>query len=131
NPKTGRCWPGMSTIADAARISVNSARRAVKVLEGYGIINVDRVKSVGSKTNEPNMYSVGLLSGDPVHYLGRSAKGTRKPRRELSDDSRARLSEAAKKKSSASEVVGGSASEALPSYKLNRGSASEVGGSAS
>ena len=123
DPKTGKCWPGMSTIADAARMSVNTARKTIKRLEEREIVKVDRVKAVGSLTNDPNTYTVGLLPEDPMKYIGRSAKGLRKPRRELSDESRVRLSEAARKRGSASEVVLGA--------EDSSSSASEVGGSAS
>lgn len=123
DPKTGKCFPGMATIADAARMSVNTARKTIKRLEERGLIQVERVKAVGSKTNESNTYTVGVLSEDPFKYLGQSAKGLRKPRRPLSDESRARLSAAAKKR--------GSASEAVPVQELNKGSASEVVRSAS
>ncbi|MCA0347081.1 MAG: helix-turn-helix domain-containing protein [Actinobacteria bacterium] len=132
DPKTGKCWPGMSTIADAARMSVNTVRKTIKRLEERGLIEVERVKAVGAKTNDSNRYTIALLPEDPMKYLGKSAKGQRKPRRELSPESRARLGDAARKRGSASEVVPpSSASEVVPENDDDQGSASEVGGSAS
>lgn len=87
NPKTGQCFPGLQTIADAARMSRKTASRTVAKLEDRGLIKVERVKAVGSKTNESNTYTVGLLPEDPMKYLGRSAKGQRVPKRVLSRDS--------------------------------------------
>ena len=77
NPNTGKCFPGMQTIADASRISLNTARKTIKALEGKGIISVERVKAVGSKTNDSNKYTVGILPEDPFAYIGHSAKGQR------------------------------------------------------
>ena len=123
DPKTGECFPGMSTIADTARMSVNTARKTINRLEVRGLIQVERVKAVGSKTNKSNKYTVGVLSENPLKYAGRSAKGQRVPRRELSEESRARLSAAAYKR--------GNASEAVHTEVETQGSASEVVGSAS
>lgn len=125
DPQTGECFPGLQTIADAARISRDSVRRATKRLEGKGIIGVERVKAVGAKTNESNKYTVGNLSGDPVAYLGHSVKGDRIPRRNLSNEARKKLSKAARKGSS-SQPSPSSSSEALPSNQPSQGSSSEL-----
>lgn len=93
NPKTGTCFPGLQTIADAARMSRKTASRTVSKLEERGIIKVERVKAVGSKTNKSNKYAVGVLPEDPMKYLGHSAKGQRVPRRVLSKDSESLPSE--------------------------------------
>lgn len=93
NPKTGTCFPGLQTIADAARMSRKTASRTVGKLEERGIIKVERVKTVGSKTNKSNKYAVGVLPEDPMKYLGHSAKGQRVPRRVLSKDSESLPSE--------------------------------------
>lgn len=87
DPKTGECFPSMPTIADAARMSRKTASRTVAKLEDRGIIKVERVKAVGSKTNKSNKYKVGVLSENPLKYAGKSAKGQRIPRRSLSRDS--------------------------------------------
>ena len=89
DPKTGRCFPGLQTIADVARVSRKTASRTVKRLEDKGIIKVERVKAVGSLTNESNRYTVGLLPDDPMKYLGQSAKGRRVPTRSKAVDNSA------------------------------------------
>lgn len=87
NPKTGTCFPGLQTIADAARMSRKTASRTVKALEDKGIISVKRVRAVGSKSNESNTYTVGLLEEDPFKWIGKSVKGDRIPKRAISRDS--------------------------------------------
>lgn len=123
DPKTGECFPSMPTIADTARMSVNTARKTINRLEVRGLIQVERVKAVDSKMNKSNKYTVGVLSEDPFKYAGHSAKGQRVPRRELSEESRARLSAAAYKRGTTSEVV--------PTEVETQGTTSEVGGTTS
>lgn len=105
DPKTKRCFPGMSTIADAARMSVKTASKTIRRLEERNLIRVERAKALGARTNASNQYVVGDLPTDPQEVLANSVKGKRKPRRALSEESRARLSAAARKRGSASEAV--------------------------
>lgn len=125
--KTGVCFPGHATLADLARLSVASVQRAISRLEKKGIVKVERVKAVGSKTNEPNRYTVGLLSGDPRDYFGRSAMGKRVPKRKLSPATRERMSDAVRQKGGGSELQG-EGSESLPSAGLRSSGDSELMG---
>lgn len=120
DPKTGKCWPGITTIADRARVSRKTAIRAIKSLEERGVIRVKRRKDITE--NQSNVYEVSLAVEAPEHIWDRSRRGQRVPKRPLSDDARTRLSVAAKKRQpSASQAPGPevlstpSASEALPS----------------
>lgn len=58
DPKTGKCFPGFSAIADRASISAKSVQRTIPMLEARGMIRVKRRKSV--KTNQSNVYTVAL-----------------------------------------------------------------------
>lgn len=105
NPKTGKCYPGLQTIADAARMSRRTAIRTITKLEVRGLIKVDRVKVVGSSKNESNTYTVGNLPEDPLKYIGHSAKGTRVPKRPKGSDSES-LGDAVERNSSDSQSLG-------------------------
>ncbi|GGH44977.1 helix-turn-helix domain-containing protein [Microbacterium album] len=120
NPTTGKCWPGLSTIADESRLSRRSVIRAISGLEEHSAIKVTRQRNVGEK-NRPNVYEVAVLSESQGDWWHVSAKGRRKPQRNLSPESRARLANAARTARSDSESLrravdsSGSASEALGS----------------
>lgn len=87
SPKTGTCFPGMTTIADLGRMSVKSAERAVRGLEEvHGVITVDRRASITD--NKPNVYTVALPAKTRPATIGRnSARGSRIPRRLRGTDS--------------------------------------------
>lgn len=80
NPKTGKCWPGMTTLADVARISVPTVKRTIPKLEARGLVEVKREK-VGNR-NLPNIYTVKVPDKQqPEHVWESSAKGRRIPKR--------------------------------------------------
>lgn len=58
DPKTGKCFPGFSTLADRASISAKSVQRTIPLLEARGMIRVKRRKSL--TTNQSNVYTVAL-----------------------------------------------------------------------
>lgn len=78
NSKTGKCYPGLATITDEARISRSAALRTIASLEGRGVIQVERAR------NRNNVYTVADVSVR-VDFLS-SAKGKRKPQRNWSED---------------------------------------------
>lgn len=61
--KTGECFPGLSTIAKRARISLRTVVRTIPELEKKGMIQVSRRKQ-GTK-NLPNVYKVAVPKGAP------------------------------------------------------------------
>lgn len=77
--KTGTCFPGMSTIADCARISRESVKRTIPKLEARGMIRVTKRKD-GSK-NLPNMYEVATADAKPRFVWESSRRGRRIPKR--------------------------------------------------
>lgn len=83
NPVTGKCWPGLSVIADEARVSHKTATRTIKSLEDRGVITVTRARGRGEK-NRSNVYEVALYDEKLQCWIGQSAKGTRQPKRHLS-----------------------------------------------
>ncbi|WP_431791541.1 helix-turn-helix domain-containing protein [Microbacterium paraoxydans] len=83
NQKTGKCYPGMSTIADCARISRRSVMRAIDGLEQRQMIKVERRSTI--KDNKPNIYTVALANEAPDRIWETSARGRRIPKRVTSD----------------------------------------------
>lgn len=83
DPKTGKCFPGMTTIADRARISRRSVMRAIESLESRGMVKVDRRSTITD--NRPNVYTVALATEAPKKIWETSARGTRVPKRTPSD----------------------------------------------
>lgn len=81
DPKTGICFPGMATIADRARISRESVKRTIPLLEKKGMVNVRRRRK-GTK-NLPNEYEVALANETPQFSWADSAKGSRIPKRQM------------------------------------------------
>lgn len=82
SPKTGKCWPGMATIADRARISKRAVIRAIGVLEERNVIQVTRRST--PTDNRPNVYTVALPTEEARHIFAsseQSARGTRIPKR--------------------------------------------------
>jgi hypothetical protein len=100
NPKTGKCWPGLSTIADGARCSRKTVIRTIAKLEARGAIKVKR----GAK-NESNVYEVALFDEMNRMWWASSAKGSRRPHRELTDETRARMSAAARRARDSESLV--------------------------
>lgn len=85
DPKTGKCFPGMTTIADRARISRRAVMRAIEDLERREMIRVERRSSL--KENKPNVYHVALANETPEFIWATSARGRRVPRRRATSDS--------------------------------------------
>lgn len=85
DPKTGKCFPGMTTIADRARISRKSVERAIPGLEARGMIKVSRRSSL--KENKPNVYTVALATEEPEFIWTKSARGRRVPKHPRTTDS--------------------------------------------
>ncbi|CAN7221554.1 helix-turn-helix domain-containing protein [Microbacterium foliorum] len=85
DPKTGTCFPGMTTIADRARISRKSVERAIPKLEARGMIRVQRRSTL--KENKPNVYTVALANETPEFIWAESARGRRVPKRVKTTDS--------------------------------------------
>ena len=83
--KTGKCHPGMTTIADRARLSRRTVMRAIEGLEEKQMIRVERRSTV--KENKPNTYYVALASETPEHIWTSSVRGRRIPKRHLTSDS--------------------------------------------
>ncbi|MEV7631993.1 helix-turn-helix domain-containing protein [Microbacterium sp. NPDC089318] len=76
---TGTCYPGMTTIADCARISRESVKRTIPKLEARGMIRVTKRKE-GTK-NLPNMYEVATADAKPQFVWESSRRGRRIPKR--------------------------------------------------
>ena len=83
--KTGKCHPGMTTIADRARISRRTVMRAIEGLESKQMIRVERRSTV--KENKPNTYYVALATETPEHIWASSVRGRRVPKRRPTSDS--------------------------------------------
>lgn len=83
NQKTGKCYPGMTTIADCARISRRSVMRAIEGLEERQMVKVERRSTI--KDNKPNIYTVALANEAPDRIWETSARGRRIPKRVTSD----------------------------------------------
>lgn len=82
--KTGKCHPGMTTIADLTRISRRAVMRAIDGLEGRHMIEVERRSTITE--NKPNVYTVALATETPEHIWASSARGRRVPKRRLTSD---------------------------------------------
>ncbi|MGZ0710547.1 helix-turn-helix domain-containing protein (plasmid) [Coraliomargarita sp. W4R53] len=83
--KTGKCFPGMSTIADRARISRKSVERAISKLEARGMIRVQRRSTLTE--NKPNVYEVSTANETPDFVWADTARGKRIPQRLKATDS--------------------------------------------
>lgn len=77
--KTGKCFPGMATIADCARVSRETVKRIIPKLEAKGMIKVTKRKQ-GTK-NLPNLYEVALAAETPEFIWTISQRGRRIPKR--------------------------------------------------
>lgn len=77
--KTGTCFPGMSTIADCARVSRDTVKRTIPMLEARGLIRVTKRRE-GTK-NLPNVYEVALAKEKPGQIWESSKRGRRIPKR--------------------------------------------------
>lgn len=77
--KTGKCYPGMATIADCARVSRDTVKRTIPTLEAKGMIRVTRRRE-GTK-NLPNVYEVALAAENPEFVWEKSQRGQRIPKR--------------------------------------------------
>lgn len=80
NSKTGKCWPGIATIADDARCSRSTAKRTIRRLEERGLIRIEH-RAKGAGGHDSNIYRVALLP-DRMPEATTSAKGTRIPKRQ-------------------------------------------------
>lgn len=76
--KTGKCHPGMTTIADRARMSRKSVERAIPKLEARQMIRVERRSTLTE--NKPNVYTVALAGETPKFVWEKSARGRRVPK---------------------------------------------------
>ncbi|WP_223626750.1 helix-turn-helix domain-containing protein [Microbacterium sp. EST19A] len=79
DPKTGKCFPGMTTIADRARISRETVKRTIPALEKKGLIKIKRRKENGK--NFPNEYVVATAAQKPELIWEKSSRGQRIPKR--------------------------------------------------
>lgn len=79
NRATGQCWPSLPTIAAAARVSVDTVKRALKQLEAVGLVKraarwaVWVVQGVAVRVRTSSSYSFGTFGS---HERGVSAKCT-------------------------------------------------------
>jgi hypothetical protein len=77
NRATGQCWPSVPTIAAAARVSVDTVKRALKQLEAVGLVKraarwaVWVVEGVAVRVRTSSSYSFGTFGS---HERGVSAK---------------------------------------------------------
>ncbi|WP_176697053.1 helix-turn-helix domain-containing protein [Microbacterium sp. 3J1] len=78
DPKTGECFPGMTTIADRARISRKTVERVIPKLEARQMIRVKRRSTL--TVNTPNVYTVALADETPKFIWEKSARGRRVPK---------------------------------------------------
>lgn len=85
DPKTGKCFPGLSTIADRARLSRRTVIRAIESLEAREVIRVTRRSTI--QVNQSNVYEVSVANETPQHIWEISARGRRIPRRTRPSDS--------------------------------------------
>ena len=83
NHTTGKCHPGMTTIADRARLSRRSVIRAIEGLERRKMIQVQRRSTITD--NKPNVYTVAVAAEEPKFIWTQSARGQRIPKRLPSD----------------------------------------------
>lgn len=97
DPKTGECFPGMTTIADRARISRKTVERVIPKLEARQMIRVKRRSTL--TLNTPNVYTVALADETPKFIWEKSARGRRVPKHPR------------KKKTTDTESVGADAQE--------------------
>ena len=79
NPNTGTCFPGMTTIADLARVSRETVKRTIPLLEEKGLIRVTKRKENGK--NFPNEYAVAVATETPQIDWATSRRGRRIPKR--------------------------------------------------
>lgn len=77
--RTGKCYPGMATIADSARVSRETVKRVIPKLEARGMVKVTKRKQ-GTK-NLPNLYEIALASETPEFIWEISQRGRRIPKR--------------------------------------------------
>ncbi|KJL18493.1 hypothetical protein RN51_03327 [Microbacterium oxydans] len=99
--KTGRCFPGMTTIADCARVSRDTVKRTIPLLEAKGLIRVTKRRE-GTR-NLPNIYDVALAAETPEFIWATSRRGQRIPKRRRSEH----LPNNADDESGCSELDGG------------------------
>lgn len=85
NPRTGECFPGMTTIADRARLSTKTVARVIPMLETRQMIRVKRRSTI--TVNTPNVYTVALPDETPKFIWEKSARGKRIPKRTRPKDS--------------------------------------------
>jgi len=103
--KTGEAYPGMTTIADRARVSRETVKRTIPKLEAKGMIRVKRVKTPTGR-NEANRYEVAVANETPEFIWANTKRGKRIPKRSP------RHSETL----AAEEVPGARHSETLPRH---------------
>lgn len=80
--KTGICFPGMSTIADYARVSRETVKRTLPRLEQKDMIRISKRRE-GTK-NLPNVYEVAVAAETPEFIWATSKRGRRIPKRRSS-----------------------------------------------
>lgn len=79
DPKNGKCFPGMTTIADRARVSRETVKRIIPRLQQKQMIKVTKRRE-GTK-NLPNVYEVAVPSEAPEFIWTTSQRGRRIPKR--------------------------------------------------
>lgn len=84
DPETGKCWPGMATIADKARMSRRTVMRVIARLEAKGIIQVERRST--SDVNDSNLYTVSVVKPKKRSNKDQPARGSRIPKRTRGSD---------------------------------------------
>lgn len=100
--KTGKCFPGMTTIADRARVSRETVKRTIPKLVDKGLITVTKRRE-GVK-NLPNVYTVAVAKETPQNLIANSKRGQRVPKRSKNSEC---LPASEKPKGGHSQTLGG------------------------
>lgn len=75
--KDGYCYPGQKALASMTGASESTVRRAIKSLEGKGLISrEDRRRKNGSRTSTGYNLPVTMTANQPVNMTGRKSEPT-------------------------------------------------------
>src|SRR5690625_2355349 len=75
--KNGYCYPGQKALASMTGASESTVRRAIKSLEGKGLISrEDRRRKNGSRTSTGYNLPVTMTANQPVNMTGRKSEPT-------------------------------------------------------
>ncbi|HEU5430480.1 MAG TPA: helix-turn-helix domain-containing protein, partial [Thermomicrobiales bacterium] len=80
--RDGDSWPRLRSIADQAATSPNTARRAIRLLEALGLVEVAARYEQGSHRQTSNLYTLLTPPAQPPH-LGDDPDGWPTPERRI------------------------------------------------